>query len=108
MTAHESEPTVLAKSLASGKRAEELNARLTAIFSNQINHELAPLRAEKIVAKRLDAWNMRAPMRKREFMRMLAPLRAAFQTLTPGVEDRLHSLSQAMEQFVTNAVISEA
>jgi hypothetical protein len=108
IVARESEPLMLSKTLGNSRRAEELDRQLCTIISTIVNRELLPLRAEKIVAKRLDAWNMRAPMRKREFERMLAPLRGAFQIITPAIEDRLHSLAVAMEKFVTGAVIDEA
>jgi hypothetical protein len=39
---------------------------------------------------------------------MLRPFRATFQTITPGIEDRLHSLAAAMERFVMDRIVEEA
>src|ERR1039457_6067107 len=53
ITAHEDEPKAQAKSLASVKRAQELNARLERLISSEVNNVLIPIKGSLIVEERL-------------------------------------------------------
>jgi hypothetical protein len=108
ITVREAAPTALAKSLASGKRAEELNARLTALLSSQISRELVPIRAERLVTKRLDGLEKRRPLRKVAILKMLSPLRAQFNVIDDKLEERFVSLGAALEAFVLDRIVAEA
>jgi hypothetical protein len=107
ITAHAAKPTVFAKVQADDKHLEDLNDRLVAIISTELSRAFIPLRAERIVAKRKEELAKRAPLRRQKIMEILRPLRTEFKTITPGIEDRFHSLSAAMERCVVDQIIAQ-
>jgi hypothetical protein len=100
---------VLAKS---ARRAEEINqdfeARLETLFRKELNLALIPLRVADLES--------RAPLRKAAITRILRPLYQQFEKSFPAWEfepgnefaERFLALASSLEQFVTNAIISEA
>jgi hypothetical protein len=116
---------IVAKSARQSKRLEELNAKLEALISSEVSAALIPFRVEQIVETRRADLAKRAPMRKAAFNRMLSPLRELVRAKNPWDasshvealehqrwnnydDQRFERLTTAMENFVTNAIISEA
>jgi len=108
ITPYESGPRTLNKTMEISKQAQELNARLERLVSAEVQSALIPFKGAILVEERKADLAKRAPARRAAITEMLRPLRGLFHNISPLREDRFTKLSDALEKFVNDAIISEA